>query len=174
MFDNLLTKLLEKVAQEIGGKAASLILDERVWGKRTSFDLYHSLRTLEETLTEAEHALSHVIEQNWSSDRGQYESLNSRVIGRDFVQRFRNSLESAQQAFQKIDDKIEIYGSREDMERLGQLLGLDAEVMYLLHDDYNRDPHTIEQWKKVIGHTREAARNARQILSGFIASKFPI
>lgn len=84
------------------------------------------------------------------------------------------SLESAQQAFQKIDDKIEIYGSREDMERLRHLLDLDAEVMYLLHDDYNRDPRTIEQWQKVIGHTREAASDARQILSAFIASKFPI
>lgn len=51
MFENLLTKLVEKVAQEIGGKAASLILDEKACGKRTSFDLYHSLRTLEETLT---------------------------------------------------------------------------------------------------------------------------
>jgi hypothetical protein len=60
------------------------------------------------------------------------------------------------------------------MERLRDLLGSDAEVMYLLHGEYNSAPYTIGQWKEVIGKTREAASTARNIVSAFIASKFPL
>jgi hypothetical protein len=54
-------KVLEKIAQEVGVQISSLILDEKSWTKRASFDLYHSLRSLEETLLEAERNLSRAL-----------------------------------------------------------------------------------------------------------------
>ena len=147
MFDNLLMKLLEKIAQEMGGKAASFILDEKTRSKRISFDLYHALRNLEEVLADAEHRLANAFHHGWSSDRGEYEVLDTRLITQDFVARFEKSLTDAQAAFRRIDDKIEIYGSREEMEELHGLLDADAQTMYLLHDDYNRATFSNAQWK---------------------------
>lgn len=174
MFDNLLTKLLEKLAEEIGGKAASLILDEKARSKRTSFELYRSLRNLEEVLVEAERSLQHAFLTGWSKDDGDYERLNDRVITRDFVARFANGLDEAQRAFEKIDDKIEIYGSRDEMEELHMLLGTDAEVMYLLHDDYNQTRYSTAQWKELIERTRQSARKARELVATFVRNKFPM
>jgi hypothetical protein len=174
VFGNLLTKLLERVAEEMGGKAASLILDEKARSKRTSMELYRSLRNLEEVLREAEQRLEHAFLRGWSEDKGDYEELNRLVITQDFVARFAMSLDEAQQAFKKIDDKIEIYRSRDEMEELHGLLGGDAEVMYLLHDDYNMTRLSTTQWKTLIKDTRLAAKKARDLVSTFIRDKFPM
>lgn len=174
MFDNLLMKLLEKLAQEVGGKAASFILDEKIRNKRISFDLYHSLRNLEEVLEETENRLAHAFARGWRIDVGDYETLNRNLITRGFVERFEDSLTAAQSAFKNIDDKIEIYGSREEMEQLHFLLGADAETMYLLHDDYNQSSYSIDQWKEVIERTRLSAKKARELVSKFIRDKFPM
>lgn len=174
MFDNLLMKLLEKLAQEVGGKAASFMLDEKTRGKRISFDLYHALRNLEDVLAETEHRLADAFQRGWSSNRGDHETINTRLITTDFVARFEKSLSDAQAAFRRIDDKIEIYGSREEMEELHGLLGADAEAMYLLHDDYNRATFSTTQWKELIERTRQSAKRARELVSAFIRSKFPM
>jgi hypothetical protein len=175
MIENLLTRLLEKIAQEVGGKAASLILDESAWTKRASFDLYRALRNLEETIADAEARLSSkdllYRSANYSLEE---EEWNSRLFDAGFVYSFSLNLERAQSAFKELDKHIEIYSSRKDMEDLNDLLQEDAEVMFLMDDQYNNSEHSMEDWRKIISRTREAAKQARAMVSRFISDKFPL
>lgn len=173
MFDNLLIKILEKLADEIGGKMASLVLDEKSWSKRSSFDLYHSLRDLESIVQDAEMRLNHEC-----SKAGIKESppnwLDRRLFDDHFVSRFKASLEGAQNAFSKIDDKIDIYMSRQEMEMLESLIGFDRDVMYVILRDYDKERYGLKQWTELIRQTLKCAKKAREIISKFIADNFPI
>jgi len=174
MLSNLLTKLLEQIAKEIGGKAASFLLDRRAKAEMSSFELYRALRNLEDLIAEAEKRLEHAFGKGWSEEKGDYEVLNNRLFDYNFVLSLSRELDRAQASFDQIDADIEIYSSREDMERLRMLLGADAEVMYLIHDNYNMSNDSIDQWKELIQHTKEAAKQAREAIAKFISGQFPM
>ena len=174
MFENLLIRLLQKISDKLGERISTLMLDETAWRKRASVDLFHALRTFEETLHDIQCRL----------DRSKVHSLNNldqltrdpqrQLLDVEIVERLVHSIDSAQNAFSEIDDSIEIYGSRTNMESLRNLLDADSEVMYLLHDNYNNEEFDAEKWNEIMIVTSKCAEEARMIVTEFIRTKFPI
>jgi hypothetical protein len=168
MFDGLLQKLFEKIAEAIGGKAAALVLDDTTRNKNASFELYRALRALEEALERLAKDLDGA-----SDAEIEHASPRWSLIDILTLDDLASSLKSAQDAFDQINAQIEIYGSRHDMERLRLLLIADhVSKDALFANDLDR--YTVDQWKELVRETSKAARMARGIVAAFIGAKFPI
>jgi hypothetical protein len=168
--DAVLTIALKKIVDIVGGEASDAL--KQFKKGRTEYALFNGLRSLEDVLDRAPKIILDASEYVKRPYRVHDEFLQREIQG--FVFEFLEALDNTQTAFEALQSKLEIYGSRETRDKLNSLLGSDSEAMYLFHDNYNNERVSAEQWTNLFSSLSVEVSKARKSIADFIKDNYDL